>query len=247
MAAPTVRDTDADWRRIGEAQPYWGVLSGERYRTENIDEAALNDFYGSGQGDIQAVVERASRFLGAWPAPRRALDFGCGVGRLVYAMTPYAEEVVGYDVSPEMLSKAESRNAESLNNGHVRFTSAWPKGGFDWINSYIVFQHIPPQRGLELLEKLLGQLNPGGLVSLHFTVYRDARLEPTPRPYAAALKLVKQCLGRPTEPPAGSVSMFDYDLSKILAALVRGGVSESAMLHLDHNGHHGVQIIGRRG
>ena len=92
----SLRDTDSDWRKIGAEQPFWGVLSGEQYRTENLTDDALAEFYASGHADIAAVVERATRLLGAWPAPVRALDFGCGVGRLVFAMARHATEVVPF-------------------------------------------------------------------------------------------------------------------------------------------------------
>src|ERR1700744_4290512 len=95
-----VRDTDTDWHLIGETDPFWGVASMDAFKAENVTDQALAEFYSSGQGDIQLVVERASRFLGEWRAPRRALDFGCGVGRLAFAMAQWSGQVVGYDVSP---------------------------------------------------------------------------------------------------------------------------------------------------
>ncbi len=249
MRAPSLsyRDTDSDWRKIGAEQPFWGVLSGEQYRRENLTDAALLDFYRSGHDDIALVVERATRCLGDWPAPRRALDFGCGVGRLAFAMTQYAGEVLGYDVSPAMLAQAQAQ-AETRGDATVAFTDQWPKPGdgpgFDWINSYIVFQHIPPERGLGLLADLLRLLNPGGLVSLHFTLYRAPHLAPPP---AAPLRtLARRLLGRPTAPPPGSIAMFDYDLGAIFAALTAAGIEATALFHTDHNGHHGAQIIGRR-
>jgi SAM-dependent methyltransferase len=206
-----------------------------------MDAAALAEFYASGRHDVDLVLQRSIRFLGEWSTPARALDFGCGVGRLTYAMAAHAGEVVGYDVSPAMLNKAEARN-----EGSVTFTSAWPDGDFDWINSFIVFQHIAPERGLTLLNQLLRSLRPGGLVSLHFTIYRDAHLVPERSVRAATIQALRRWLGRPTGPPPGSVTMYDYDLGKVAEALIRAGVDESAMFHADHGGHHGVQIIGRR-
>jgi SAM-dependent methyltransferase len=212
------RDTDSDWRRIGEEQPFWGVASLEPFRTENLNDQALTDFYRSGHADIQLAVDRIARVAGCWPAPRRALDFGCGVGRLAFAMTQHAGEVVGYDVSPAMLRQAEARN-----DAAVTFTDAWPSSGFDWINSYIVFQHIPPERGLALLGELLKLLNPGGVISLHFAIYRDARLIAPRSRLAQAKTLVRRNLGRPIEPALGSGSMYDYDLDAIFAILVAAG------------------------
>jgi ubiquinone/menaquinone biosynthesis C-methylase UbiE len=41
-------------------------------------------------------------------APRKILDFGCGVGRSPVAFAAMAEEVVGLDVSPAMLREARA-------------------------------------------------------------------------------------------------------------------------------------------
>jgi SAM-dependent methyltransferase len=247
------RDTDSDWRKIGAEQPFWGVLSGERYRRENLTDASLLEFYRTGHDDIGQVVDRAARFLGDWPAPRRALDFGCGVGRLAFAMTRHAGEVVGYDVSPEMLGEARAQaqvQAQASGDAAPSFTDRWPEPGdgpgFDWINSYIVFQHIPPDRGLRLLGDLLALLAPEGLVSLHFTFHRAPHLPPPPPPPAPLRRLARRLLGRPTEPPPGSVAMYDYDLGAVFEALTSAGIEETAVFHTDHDGHHGAQIVGRR-
>ncbi len=40
----------------------------------------------------------------------KALDFGCGVGRLTQALADYFNEVAGVDVSPTMVNKALEYN-----------------------------------------------------------------------------------------------------------------------------------------
>ena len=40
---------------------------------------------------------------------------------------------------------------------------------FDFIHSYIVFQHIPRRKGLQLLKLLLNKLETGGICAIHFT------------------------------------------------------------------------------
>jgi hypothetical protein len=122
------------------------------------------------------------------------------------------------------------------------YTDALPEGPFDWINSYIVFQHIPPERGMALLEQLLDRLAPGGLISLHLTIYRDAHLRP-PAPPKLSWWQAKAGVAQ----PVGHMMMYDYDMGAIMAALHSNGVEETAMVHEDHGGHHGEVIFGRRG
>ena len=57
---------------------------------------------------------------------RRALDFGCGAGRLTRALARHFDEVVGIDVAASMIAKARELNAdvdnvEFLENDSVRF------------------------------------------------------------------------------------------------------------------------------
>src|SRR5581483_1902212 len=89
------RDTDADWREVGRAQPFWGVISQPEYRTENLTPATVEAFYLSGIADMAAIVRRIAEATGVKPGGR-ALDFGCGAGRLTEAMCAYATSVCGY-------------------------------------------------------------------------------------------------------------------------------------------------------
>ncbi len=199
------------------------------------------EFYSSGHADIERVIDRAERCLGPWRTPDRALDFGCGVGRLALAMTRYAKTVVGYDIAPGMLQIAQS-SAE----GQVCFTGDWPESGFDWINSYMVFQHIAPARGESLLAELLKLLQTDGVISLHFTIYRDAELQIKTSFLGGLRASIRQALGLTFQPPVGSVSMFDYDMGKLLKIFHHAGIDDLALFHVDHDGHHGVQVIGRK-
>lgn len=41
---------------------------------------------------------------------KKALDFGCGMGRLTQALTKYFEEVYGIDIAPSMIKLTEKYN-----------------------------------------------------------------------------------------------------------------------------------------
>ena len=238
-AKPADRDTDADWRELGATQPYWGVITHPDYRTENLTPANLEAFYASGGEYIGDVVRRLKTITGR-KAGGQALDFGCGTGRLAEAMTAYAKHVTGFDISPGMLAEARKRG------GKATYVDALPHGPFDWINSFIVFQHIPPERGLALIEDLLARLAPGGLVSLHVTVWREAQLrEHVDR---GLKKLISPWLQRRrmARLPAGTIRMYDYDLSAVIERLNRAGVGEVSLVPTDHGGHHGVILLGMK-
>lgn len=230
----TERNTDADWRELGSTQPYWGVLTHPDYRVENLTDERLEAFYASGAQYIDDIVARLERGTGVRPSGK-ALDFGCGVGRLAEAMASYGR-TTGYDIAPGMLVKARERG------GQVDYVDALPDGPFDWINSFIVFQHIPPQRGMGLIEQMLARLAQGGHVSLHVTTWREAHLVPAkPRGLRAAL------LPQAGSPAAmGVVSMYEYDLSQVLRLLNLAGVEELSLMSTNHDGHHGAVLLGRK-
>ena len=234
QADPSVRDTDADWRELGASQPYWGVITHPDYRTENLTDQALDAFYASGVHYIDDIAGRLEQATGHAPKGQ-ALDFGCGTGRLAEAMARRAM-VTGYDISPGMLEKARARQSG------VAYCDILPDGPFDWINSYIVLQHIPPTRGMGLIGDLLARLAPGGQVSLHLTVWREDHLVPASATGWRAV--VRRVL--PRTPPSGTISMYDYDLSAVCRLLNRAGVTELTLVETDHGGHHGVIILGRK-
>ena len=232
------RDTDADWRELGASQPYWGVLSHPDFRTETITPEGIETFYASGRDYIAQMVATLTGLTGE--APRGpALDFGCGVGRLAEAMAEHAA-TTGLDISPGMLALARERG------GKATYTDTLPAGPFGWINSFIVFQHIPPERGMEILRDLLARLAPGGMISIQLTAWRDARHE---RPTATGLRRLvadRRYQQWVRTLPVGQIWMYDYDLSKVLRVLNLAGIEEMKLVSTDHDGHHGVIIFGRK-
>jgi SAM-dependent methyltransferase len=238
--ARAARDTDADWRALGRSEPYWGVLSQPDFLSENITPETIEAFYAGGRPYIDEIVGRLTAATGS-PPRGRALDFGCGVGRLTEAMARRVDEVVGLDVSQGMLEVARQRG------GKATYVDTLPQGlTFDWINSFIVFQHIPPERGETILADLLGRLNPDGAVSLQFAVWRDAAKQWPKRTgwrsAFASLRRQRWIAGL----PVGEILMYDYDLSRLLRLLNGGGVEEMNLVSTHHDGHHGVIILGRK-
>lgn len=235
------RDTDADWRELGQTQPYWGVLSHPDFLTENITPERIEDFYASGRDYIAGIVAKLEQTTGARPSGR-ALDFGCGVGRLAEAMADHVGEVVGLDVSPGMLALARQRG------GKATYVQETPAGPFDWINSFIVFQHIPPERGEAILEDLLSRLAPGGMVSVQLTIWRDeGKHWPPPaegglRGFLHARRHRRWLMSL----PVGHIHMYDYDLSRVVRLLNRAGVEEMRLVSTNHDGHRGVIILARK-
>src|SRR6202789_1295876 len=63
-----------------------------------VAEAYLSSRVHSQGADLEAVVEKLKQKPLA-----RVLDLGCGAGHLSFAAAPFAEALVAYDLSPEMI------------------------------------------------------------------------------------------------------------------------------------------------
>lgn len=228
-----MRDTDADWKGIGETAPFWGVLTQDKFLPQNLTGDALDDFYRSGIDDIDRIRRNFRRYYGSDFRPSNALDFGCGVGRLSLAIAPHVSSVIGIDVAPGMRDRARER-ADRQDIRNARFAEEIPSEPFDWINSLIVFQHIPPARGLAIMKQLLAALAPGGFVSLHVTAYHtdDAGAHSdAPRVYDDD--------GRIT-------CMHNYPMNDVLRVFVDTSISDLILEPINHTGHVGFMIYGRK-
>jgi cyclopropane fatty-acyl-phospholipid synthase-like methyltransferase len=242
-----LRDTDADWQLIATHQPFFGVLANEQYYMSNLTADSKNEFYASGIADIEHVARTLATMSGGDFAPERALDFGCGVGRLTFAMGRHAAAVIGVDVADAMLDVARREAAERRVTG-VQFQRSLPDQRVDWINSLIVFQHIPPERGYIIFEEMLKLLNPGGFLSVQFTFFRDARhtgeVVRDIADYRYDGKTVELLSMATSEP--GAMSMYDYDLNRLMRLLYTNDFELVLAQHTDHGGCHGAWLFGMK-
>jgi SAM-dependent methyltransferase len=243
------------WERFGEAEPYWSVLSQPQFRAGALDEDARAAFFRAGEEDVAATLGAIRATVAPGFAPRAALDFGCGVGRLVVPLARRCERVVGVDIWAAMLREARA-NCDRLGATHAELalagapgdTLARVAGDFDLAHSYIVFQHVAPAVGERILRDLLRRLRPGGVGALHFTFAWDAPLlkraahrvrRSVPLANAVANVLQRRPLRQPAMP------MYAYDLSRLHHVLHEHGVRAVHALHTEHAGHLGAMLLFR--
>ncbi len=138
-----------DWERLAEVDPLWAVLTAPDQKGGGWD---VDDFFATGEAEIAhvlAVVEGLGR-----PETRgRALDFGCGVGRLTRALGRRYETAVGIDISEAMIAQARQLN-EAFPQCEFRLNASsdlgqFETGSFDFVYSSIVLQHLPSAADIE--------------------------------------------------------------------------------------------------
>lgn len=242
------------WQFWAEREPYFAVLTHPEYLAGNLDDDAIEAFFATGTGQAGAVVSALARRFGIDPAGAAALDFGCGVGRVTYGLSRHCRRVIGLDVAPAMLELARRHSRRAGAPTDFRLTDdflANPEP-YDLLHSTLVFQHIRPRKGLELLERLADGLAPGGCVAVQIpTASTKTRLHRTsswlsrrlPALARARVELKRGELGAQAgavaaRAPGGPLEINIYPLGKVLAVLRSRGIER-----LDH----ATEVHGRVG
>jgi SAM-dependent methyltransferase len=236
-----MRDTDADWERIAASDPYFGVLTADKFRNKHIDADALREFFETGENDLDFALRYFPQIN-----RRDALDFGCGVGRLSLALSSKFESVTGIDASESMLAEAR-KNAGLRHAANVEFMKSTPPGqSFDFVLSYIVFQHIPPKRGITLLRGLSEAVRSGGAIAIQLTLYREGPLSSrAAHDYGFVSYDGERVISRSEAVNIpGEMMMYDYDATDILAHLFQSGFHDLRLVKTDHGGHVGTWFFG---
>jgi SAM-dependent methyltransferase len=262
--------TDVEWEKWGAKDPYYGVLTQERFRRAVLDDQARREFFDSGRALADHVLATCRARLQPEFQPRRILDFGCGVGRVAIPLSRMAEEVVGVDISQAMLDEAQA-NCESFGVGNVRFlrsddSLADVGGDFDLVHSCIVLQHVEVPRGRRLFSRLVDCIRPGGAGALHVTygvaAYVDRYGQPVviptqthaaePRGFRAALRRAFGRIDRRPAPayhtrPDGDpeMQMNYYNLSELSYVLHSRGIGSMHVEFTDHGGALGAHLYFR--
>lgn len=240
------------WEKFAEADPYWAVITDPRFKISTGGKLAPEErdlFFKSGKSYVEGVLRTLKTHFGRSFTNRDCcLDFGSGVGRLLIPMAKHCGRAIGIDISPTM-QRLCFENAMSFGVNNIECYSnidhlALAEDGLDWINSYIVFQHIETKFGYRILENLLRRVKPNGAISLHFTIYKDRRIHS----YVAdryRYFTVDENGVRGVVPDGpfyldDDMMMNDYDVTRLFAALSENGFHRVLTHHEDQEGMHGL-------
>jgi SAM-dependent methyltransferase len=178
-----------NWESLGRLDPLWAILSVPEHRFGRWD---VDVFMQSGVAEVNALLQTLERYE---PPIRRkrALDFGCGVGRLTRALAAHFERCDGVDISSEMVRQARELNHD-IPNAHFQTNSEslalFENDAFDFIYTSIVLQHIPDRRIiLNYISGFVRVLAPGGMLVFQLPVHLPFRhrIQLRPRLYSVLL------------------------------------------------------------
>jgi SAM-dependent methyltransferase len=159
-----LRKLQKNWDEFGRTDPLWAILA-EPDKEGNRWE--LDQFLETGERGVDEIVKYVGQ-LGISIQWRRALDFGCGIGRLTQPLCRYFDEVHGVDIAPSMIGLANKLNCHTDKcHYHLNETTdlkLFRENYFDFIYSFITLQHIPPEHSRNYIKEFLRVLIPGGLL-----------------------------------------------------------------------------------
>ncbi len=206
------------WDTLGHSNPMWAILTtqdeGERWDPD--------EFFRTGEEEIAAEIAYVES-LGIELPLGRALDFGCGLGRLTQPLAEKFGEAVGVDIAASMIDGARAANrlgprCEFVLNERDDL-KVFDDDSFDFLFSILVLQHMPPSLAERYLREFVRVLKPGGIGYFQATEYSR---KPVKRflmkhtPVEAAFWLVRHH----RRPP---FKMHGRDLDEIVAILDEAG------------------------
>jgi SAM-dependent methyltransferase len=163
MSGPKASRHDRAWEDWGSVDPLYAILTDPKYRHGGGDRA---EFLATGAEFAESIV-RQSDALGLAQGRGRALDFGCGVGRVTAPLADTFAEVVGLDISESMVAEARRLHADRPNcSFEVQRSNdlrRYADRTFDFVLCVLVLQHMSSREAiLGYLAEFARVLRPGG-------------------------------------------------------------------------------------
>jgi SAM-dependent methyltransferase len=224
--AESLSGLQATWEHWGKTDPLWAILS-EQGKENN--QWNLQQFLERGEAEISALFLRLEQ-LGLTPTPERALDFGCGVGRLSQALAGRFDKVEGVDISASMLEMAQRLNHFgqrcSYHHNPQPDLRLFADSSFTFIYSNITLQHIPPPLAMGYITEFIRLMRDNSLAVFQLPSHFESpvlRLRRRLGSRAPALHQLYRKLWHGGEPPPASA----YSMYSIPSRRVRWHISAS--------------------
>ena len=101
-----LRELRWHWEQFGRKDPLWAALT---WKDKSEGRWSADEFFRNGEIVVANLLHRAAE-LGIEIPRNRALDFGCGPGRLTQALAAHFGSVDGVDIAQRMIANARRFN-----------------------------------------------------------------------------------------------------------------------------------------
>jgi 2-polyprenyl-3-methyl-5-hydroxy-6-metoxy-1,4-benzoquinol methylase len=150
-----LKDLQKNWDTFGRIDPLWSILADP---LKKGNKWKLYEFFKTGEKAVSSIMDYI-KSIKIDLNKEKALDFGCGIGRLTQALANYFDQVYGIDIAPSMIRLANKYNkyrniCQYLLNERADL-ALFSADTFDFIYSVLTLQHMEPK---------LRILKPNGLI-----------------------------------------------------------------------------------
>jgi len=159
-----IKSLEKNWNLLGSEDPMWAILvssdkKGNKWKPD--------EFFASGRAEINELMDSLTR-LGVKLNRSKALDFGCGIGRLTQALALHFENTIGVDIARSMIDMANKFNQFGEKCQYFLNTqdnlALFPNDNFDLIYTNIVLQHMEPVYSKKYIREFIRILKPDGIL-----------------------------------------------------------------------------------
>ena len=211
-----------EWEELARLDPLFAILTEKKKQFGKWDR---EEFFETGRTEIDSLMRSCGFKSGD---NGRALDFGCGVGRLSVALRSYFGEVYGVDISEEMVGLAKQFAPSCtfvVNESHD--LKVFRDDFFDFIYSNIVLQHQPTKEAARCyIREFVRLMKPGGMavfqipykLTLRYAVQPKRRLYSFLRSFGVSADFI---YSRLRLNPIRTISLSPQDVTATVSA--RGG------------------------
>lgn len=162
-----LKELQKDWDQFGKTDPLWSILTAPDKKGNKWE---IGDFFDTGRKEIDSIMKYVES-LGIKVQTKKALDFGCGVGRLTQALAYYFDEVYGVDIAPSMIELAEKYNNLGDKCKYYLNESGdlelFNDNSFNFIYSSLTLLHMKPKYSKNYIREFLRILVPDGVLIFH--------------------------------------------------------------------------------
>jgi cyclopropane fatty-acyl-phospholipid synthase-like methyltransferase len=198
-----LKDLSARYRAY-LARRAWNGLAQRSPRavTATFDAGDWSTYWQSGERELDKILELATR--AGLTTKGRAVEIGCGLGRITRPLASQFETVIGVDISSEMLAQARSMsNRPNIVYAEASYQSHLPTAAdqADLVVAWTVFRHVSEEVFVRYLVDAFRALRPGGFIVFESqvrdgtTIVRSRSHRPFPEREYARNELEMLCSG----------------------------------------------------
>jgi len=152
-----------NWEGFAKTDPFWAILTVKKYSGNKWEPIA---FFATGENDVNGWFSEFTELKKC--NTEKALDFGCGVGRLTQALCLRFAKVDGVDISETMIDLAKRHNnylekCQYFINDQPNL-SIFPDKSYDLVCSHITLQHIPKDHIFNYIDEFIRITKPHGCI-----------------------------------------------------------------------------------